>query len=65
MGSANPSNQLFSLIFRSDSECFPVSIGVCTCFLSRRAFRNCIKVLEETLLDGVANVSAIVARVIV
>ena len=39
---------------------FSVSIGVCAAFLSRRASRNCSKGLEETLLDGVANESAIV-----
>ena len=44
-----------------DSECFPVSIGVCAAFLSRRASRNGSEDLEEMLLDGVATEPAIVA----
>ena len=43
-----------------DSECLPVSIGVCAAFPSRRASRNSSKSLKETLLDVVANESAIV-----
>ncbi len=37
-----------------------ISIGVRAASPSRRASRNCSKGLEEMLLDGVANVSAIV-----
>ena len=44
---------------RRDSECFPVSNGVCAAFLSRRASRNCRKGLEEMLLDRVENKSSI------
>ena len=43
-----------------NQECFPQSIGVCAAFHSRRAYRNSSKGLEEALLDGVANESAIV-----
>ena len=42
-----------------DSECFPVSIGVCAAFPSRRACRNCCEGLEEMLLGGVLYESAI------
>ena len=45
---------------RRDSGNFPVSIDVCAAFPCRRASRNCSNGVEEMLLDGVANVSAIV-----
>ena len=32
-----------------DSECFPVSIGVCAVFLSRKTFRNSTKGLDKRL----------------
>ena len=43
-----------------DLVCFQESSGISTAFPSRRAHRNRGKSLEETLLDGVANESAIV-----
>ena len=53
----NPSGEwLFLKTKQNDSECFPVSNGVCTSFLSSRASRNYSK---GTLLDGVANHSDI------
>ena len=42
-----------------DSNHFPVNIGVCAAFPSRRASRNSSIGLEEMLLDGVAIESAI------
>ena len=45
---------------RKDSELFPVSIGVCPAFLSRRASMNCCEGLEAMLLGGVVKKLAIV-----
>ena len=45
--------------FKEKTESLPGTV-ICAAFFSRIASRNCNKGLEEMLLDGVANVSAIV-----
>ena len=44
------SNKHWYLYSLPQQKSFPVSIGICAAFLSRRASKNCRKGLEETIL---------------